>query len=165
LIKRDSRGIVGFTTCAHEYTLPFVAAELIRIEGLGPMFEPSVRMTRADDLQAREIEWLWDDRVPLGMTTLFPGDPKLGKSCVTRAMAAALSGGRSLPVGEVPNKRASTILMSAEDDRSWVIPPRLKAANADLSKVHMLESIVRADRQKRDRSDTGELRKPKYRPA
>jgi len=111
------------------------------------MFEPSVRMTRAVDLEAREIEWLWDGRVPLGMMTLFAGDPKLGKSYVTLAMAAALSRGRAMPGGEVPNRPASTILMSAEDDPARVILPRLKAADADLSKVHILESIVRASGQ------------------
>jgi putative DNA primase/helicase len=111
------------------------------------MFEPSVRMTRAVDLEARDIEWLWAGRVPLAMMTLFAGDPKLGKSYVTLAMAAALSRGRALPGGEVPNRPASTILMSAEDDPARVILPRLKAANADLSKVHILESIVRASGQ------------------
>ena len=101
-------------------------------------------MTRALDLEAREIEWLWAGRVPLGMMTLFAGDPKLGKSYVTLAMAAALSRGRALPGGEVPNRPASTILMSAEDDPARVIVPRLKAAGADLAKVHILESIVLA---------------------
>ena len=108
------------------------------------MFGSSARMTRALDLEAREIEWLWAGRVPLGMMTLFAGDPKLGKSYVTLAMAAALSKGRALPGGEVPDQPASTILMSAEDDPPRVILPRLKAADADLAKVHILESIVMA---------------------
>jgi putative DNA primase/helicase len=108
------------------------------------MFGSSARMTRAVDFQAREIDWLWAGRVPLGMMTLFAGDPKLGKSYVTLAMAAALSRGRALPGGEVPIRPASTILMSAEDDPARVIVPRLKAAGADLAKVHMLESIVMA---------------------
>jgi putative DNA primase/helicase len=116
----------------------------MHVEGPVAMMEPSVRMTRAVDLEAREIEWLWAGRVPLGMMTLFAGDPKLGKSYVTLAMAAALSRGRGLPGGAVPSRPASTILMSAEDDPARVILPRLKAADADLAKVHILESIVMA---------------------
>ncbi len=53
--------------------------------------ENRVRMTCAFDLEPREVEWLWAGRVPLGMITMFAGDPKLGKSIVTLAMAAAVS--------------------------------------------------------------------------
>ena len=56
-----------------------------------------VRMRRALDVEPREIDWLWVGRVPLGMTTMFAGDPKLGKSYVTLAMAAALSRGDLCP--------------------------------------------------------------------
>jgi AAA domain len=51
--------------------------------------ENRVRLTCAFDLEPREVEWLWVGRVPLGMITMFAGDPKLGKSFVTLAMAAA----------------------------------------------------------------------------
>jgi putative DNA primase/helicase len=74
---------------------------------------------------------------------MFAGDPKLGKSLVTLAMAAALSRGLPLPSSERPDQRGSTILMSAEDDPARTIVPRLRAANADLAKVHILESVVR----------------------
>ena len=50
---------------------------------VGPASERGVRMTRAVDFEPREIEWLWTGRVPLGMMTLFAGDPKLGKASVT----------------------------------------------------------------------------------
>ena len=39
-----------------------------------------VRITCASDLRPREVDWLWAGRVPLGMITMFAGDPKLGKS-------------------------------------------------------------------------------------
>ena len=102
-------------------------------------------MTRALDVEPREIDWLWAGRVPLGMMTMFAGDPKLGKSFVTLAMAAALSRGLPLPLSERPDQPASTILMSAEDDPARTIVPRLIAAGADLAKVHILESVVRAN--------------------
>ncbi len=58
--------------------------------------ERGVRMTCTVQLEPREVEWLWAGRVPLGMITLFAGDPKLGKSFVTLAIAAALSRGLAL---------------------------------------------------------------------
>ena len=107
--------------------------------------ETGVKMTRALDVQSREIGWLWTGRVPLGMMTMFAGDPKLGKSFVTLAMAAALSRGLPLPLSNWPDRPGSTILMSAEDDPARTVVPRLMAAGADLAKVHILESIVRAN--------------------
>src|SRR5580692_10079606 len=107
--------------------------------------ENRVRLTCAFDLEPRDVEWLWSGRVPLGMITMFAGDPKLGKSLVTLAMAAALSRGLPLPMSDLPHRQGSTILMSAEDDPIRTIVPRLEAAGADLTKVHILESIIRAN--------------------
>jgi len=103
------------------------------------------RLTCAVNLKPREVEWLWFGRVPLGMITMFAGDPKLGKSYVTLAMAAALSRGLPLPMGERPDRAGSTILMSAEDDPARTIVPRLMAAGADLAKVHLLDSVILAN--------------------
>jgi len=110
--------------------------------------ERGVRMTRALDLEPREIDWLWAGRVPLGMMTMFAGDPKLGKSYVTLAMAAALSRGLPLPSSDQPNRPGSTILMSAEDDSARTIVPRLIAAGADLAKVHILEDALRRAKER-----------------
>ena len=76
---------------------------------------------------------------------MFAGDPKLGKSYVTLAMAAALSRGLPLPMGERPDRAGSTILISAEDDPARTIVPRLTAAGAELAKVHFLDSVILAD--------------------
>ena len=107
--------------------------------------ERRVKLTRAVDLGSRQVEWLWPGRVPLGMITMFAGDPKLGKSYVTLAMAAAVSRGLPLPMGEFPNRPGSVILMSAEDDPARTIVPRLTAAGADLTKVYILESLILAN--------------------
>jgi putative DNA primase/helicase len=102
-------------------------------------------MTRADQIEPREIEWLWADRVPLGMITMFAGDPKLGKSFVTPAMAASVSRGLALPRSDRPSRPASTILMSAEDDPPRTIAPRLVAAGPDPSKIHVIQSVILAN--------------------
>ena len=66
--------------------------------------ENRARLTCASDVEPREVEWLWEGRVPLGMITMFAGDPKLGKSLVTLAMAAAVS--RAALADERPSPRA-----------------------------------------------------------
>ena len=126
---------------------------LAAVDPLGPPPEaktvaaprPRFRMTRAADVTCRPVEWLWGDRVPRGMLSLFAGDPKLGKSLVTIATAAAVSRGAALPGDDPPDGPGSVVLLSAEDDSARTIVPRLKAAGADLSRVHILESVYLAD--------------------
>lgn len=100
-----------------------------------------VVMRRASDIKPESVEWLWRDRLPLGMLSLFAGDPKQGKSFVTMALAAAVSRGAPLPHGDVPDGPGSVVLMSAEDDASRTIVPRLKSSGADLTKIHVLEAV------------------------
>ncbi len=104
-----------------------------------------MRITCATQIEPREVEWLWRSSVPLGMITMFAGDPKLGKSLVTLAMASALSRGRALPESSVPSRPASTIVMSAEDDPARAIVPRLASAGADLNKIHIIDSVILAN--------------------
>jgi putative DNA primase/helicase len=106
---------------------------------------PGVRLNCCADIVPRELEWLWAGRVPIGMLTMFAGDPKLGKSYVALSIAAAITRGAPLPGGAVSDGPGSVIIMSAEDEKSRTIVPRLKAADADLSKIHILESIVMID--------------------
>src|SRR5262249_6783705 len=74
--------------------------------------------------------------------TTFSGDPKLGKSFVTLSIAAAVSRGAPLPDDDPPDRPGSVILLSAEDDPARTIVPRLCAAGADLTRIHILESII-----------------------
>jgi hypothetical protein len=130
--------------------------EPVAVNQRGNLVAPMVKMICAADIEPREVEWLWYGHVPLGMLTLFAGDPKLGKSYVTIAMAAAVSRGAPLPGDAAPERPASVILMSAEDDPARTIVPRLKAAGATLSRVHILESIILP----RDEPGEGEQTRP-----
>jgi RecA-family ATPase len=100
-----------------------------------------VVMRRASDIEPLDVDWLWKDRVPLGMLTLFAGDPKCGKSFVTIHLAAAVSRGASLLFGDPPDGPASVVILNAEDDPARTIVPRLKAAGADLSRIHIIEAV------------------------
>jgi bifunctional DNA primase/polymerase-like protein/AAA domain-containing protein/primase-like protein len=92
------------------------------------------------DIPPEALRWLWPGRIPLGKLTLLIGDPGLGKSLVTLGMAAAVSRGLEYPDGAVC-ERGGVLLLSAEDDPSDTIRPRLDAAGADLSRIHILEAI------------------------
>jgi hypothetical protein len=98
---------------------------------------------RADQVPVRQVDWLWQHRVPLRKVTVFDGDPEMGKSTIMEAdVAARVTKGRPMPDG-APNpfggQPRDVVIMSAEDDADDTIVPRLMAAGADLYRVHFLE--------------------------
>lgn len=62
------------------------------------------------------------------------------KSQVTVYLAANITLGRDFPDGE-KCPQGNVIFLSAEDDPEDTIVPRLKAADADCSKVHIVDAI------------------------
>ncbi len=99
----------------------------------------------AADIKPEEIDWLWPQRLPLGKCVVFAGEGGLGKSMVLVSIAATVSNGREWPCGEGQSRCGSVIILSAEDDAADTIVPRLIAAGADRSKVHILEAVRKDD--------------------
>lgn len=98
-------------------------------------------VTSFSDIRPQPVSWLWKDRIALGKVTLIVGDPGLGKSLSTVDIAAKVSTGSVWPVDAVPAPLGDVVFISAEDDPADTIRPRLDAAGADPSRVHVLRSI------------------------
>lgn len=99
-------------------------------------------IVRVGDVQRQAVRWLWPGRVPLGKVSLLAGDPGLGKSMLTLDMGARLSTGRPWPdAPDTTTEPGGVIILSAEDDVADTIRPRLEAAGADLSRVHVLNGV------------------------
>lgn len=96
---------------------------------VGSLSEVSLDFVRASDLQLRPVDWLWQQRIPLGALTLLAGEPGLGKSLMSVLLAARLS------LGELGEEPATSLFLTAEDSREHVVLPRLLAAGADLGRV------------------------------
>ena len=99
----------------------------------------------AADIKPEKIDWLWEERLPLGKCVLVAGEGGLGKSMLLAWIAAAVSRGDQWPCGEGQSRCGSVIILSAEDDAADTIVPRLMAADADCSKVHILEAVRKDD--------------------
>ncbi len=99
------------------------------------------------DVVAEQVQWLWPKRIPLGKVTVFEGHPDVGKSTVSIDIAARVSKGMPMPDGSRPELTgpAAVILVSAEDAAADTIRPRLDAAGADVSRVHLLTDIEDID--------------------
>lgn len=99
------------------------------------------RLIRVDEVECKEVDWLWRPYVPRGMVTLLEGDPGLGKSWITMAIAKAVSTGTALP-GQPALSPQKVLIGSAEDLPEYSIAPRLKALGADCSLIYLMPNIV-----------------------
>lgn len=107
-----------------------------------PAHGPGSAVTiRISDVQRETVTWLWKDRIPIGKLTMLEGNPGLGKSWLTLAIATAVSTGAALP-GDSPRPPANVVLMSAEDGLGDTIRPRLEDMGADLNRVIALQGII-----------------------
>ena len=107
----------------------------------GVIHPASVILSNGSDIEPIPIEWLWPGRFALGKVSLIAGDPGGGKSQLTLDMAARITRGTLWPVDNVPAPIGSVVIISAEDDAADTIIPRLIAAGADLSKIHLFDAV------------------------
>jgi putative DNA primase/helicase len=103
-------------------------------------------VVRVADVKAEPISWLWPGRIPLGKVSLISGDPGLGKSLISIALAAHVTCGTRWPVDRTHCPRGDVLMLSAEDDIADTIRPRLEAAGADVARVHVLQMIRDMDK-------------------
>jgi putative DNA primase/helicase len=100
---------------------------------------------RASDITPEAVGWFWAGRLASGKTTLIGGDPGLGKSTFANKVGANVSKGGQWPCDEGSTPKRSVIVLCAEDGAADTIVPRLMAAEADLSKVHIVTAVHEAD--------------------
>jgi hypothetical protein len=94
------------------------------------------------DVQAQDIDWLWEKYIPFRAVTILDGDPGEGKSTISIDIAARVSKGLPMPTGpQEPREPAGVLLLSAEDDLARTIRPRLDEAGADTSRVFALDAV------------------------
>ena len=106
------------------------------------------RLVTLATVEAQETEWLWEGYIPQGAITIIDGDPGLGKSQLTVDLAARITRGDAMPPHTAPDstyKPGGVLLLSCEDDASRTIKPRLDAAGADVTRVHLLAAIESSD--------------------
>lgn len=139
----EAKGI-GFGTLVHHarnsgYTGATPSKPLMH------QLKPSGRLVTvcAADIEPEHVEWLVDQSFPLGMLAVIGGQPGLGKSQISINLAAGVTTGKGLPGTGGFSNLGSVIILANEDDASRTIRPRLDAAGADISKVHIVEGVAR----------------------
>jgi replicative DNA helicase len=94
------------------------------------------------DIEAEQVDWLWQGRIPRGMVTIAAGDPGVGKSFVMVALSAGLSVGAALPGEDRSRQPTGSLLVSYEDAAGVTLKQRLAACGADERMVHNLDGVV-----------------------
>lgn len=96
---------------------------------------------RASDVSPQPLRWLWLGWIASGKLTLLVGDPGLGKSGLAAGLASVVSRGAPWPVTGERAPKGSVLIVSTEDDPFDTIIPRLQAAGADTTEIHLLGEV------------------------
>jgi hypothetical protein len=102
---------------------------------------PLVVTIKAEDVQMKQKDWLWEGHLLRGALELLTGEPGFGKSQIQIHYVACATAGLPWPDGAPAIEPVNVIMVTAEDALDTDVVPRLKAAGADLKRVHMLKYI------------------------
>ena len=98
----------------------------------------------AADVEIEDYDWVWPGRFALKKIGLIVGLPDEGKGLVFSDIAARITRGDLWPCGEGQAPLGNIIMLSAEDDVSDTIVPRLLAAGADHKRIEIISMMREA---------------------
>ena len=108
-----------------------------------PRWEPvQLADIPATEVKMSTVTWLWPNRFALGKLGIIAGLPDEGKGQLANYIVARVTTGGSWPMGEGRSPIGNVVILQAEDGLSDTVVPRLAAAGADLSRVHLLGLVA-----------------------
>jgi hypothetical protein len=114
--------------------------------GLDPDPDLALVTVRASEVKMEKLEWLWQERIPLGKITWFCGLPDCGKTFQAIDLVARVSSGRDFPDGTANKWKEREVLLGVtEDGIADTVVPRLVAAKANLENVHIIKCVTPED--------------------
>lgn len=106
-----------------------------------PAPQGTLELLRGDMIAFQPIEWLWAGWLARGKLHILAGAPGTGKTTIALALAACVTQGGLWPDGSSATK-GDVVIWSGEDDPQDTLAPRLKAAGADMTRVHIVSGIT-----------------------
>ena len=97
-----------------------------------------LKLINMRDVEVESVSWLWYPFIPYGKVTIIQGDPGEGKTTLVLQTIARLTKGESI-IDEKEKPPINVIYQTAEDGLADTIKPRLLSANADCSKVLVID--------------------------
>ena len=102
-------------------------------------------LVRASEIEVSAVNWLWPQRIVGDGLTIITGPVGISKSLISVDVAARVTTGGKWPDGTGHAQQGSVILFGAEDDAGKIVVPRLTAAGAELSRVHVCQGTMAGD--------------------
>jgi hypothetical protein len=109
---------------------------------LASLSDEELGLTKATDILARPVRWLWRYRLACGAMALVAGDGGAGKSMVLLWIAARVSRGDPWGDGSGDAPMGDVIILSAEDRPEDTIKPRLQAMDAQMSRISIMRAQI-----------------------
>ena len=97
------------------------------------------------DIEQENIQWLWKNKIALGMLTLLAGRGGEGKSYFSAYLASQISRGGVWPDGSPVEKGCTVFLGPGEDPLPQIVRPRLETLDADLSLICEFRGVFLED--------------------
>ena len=113
-------------------------------KGKKDMFEPKNRcrtMEKMSEVEEQKVRWIWKPYLPFGKVSVVHGEPGAGKSIFAARLAAACTNRRYLP-GMEELEPCRVLYLTADDDLSDMVRPRLAEAGADLDLVYAIHDML-----------------------
>ena len=97
-----------------------------------------LKLINMQDIEVEAVEWLIYPLIPYGKITIIQGDPGEGKTTLVLQIIARLTKGESI-MDEEAKEPINVIYQTAEDGLGDTIKPRLLSAEADCSRVLVID--------------------------
>jgi putative DNA primase/helicase len=117
------------------------AYKRIKNKNYCPIESISVVKQRFSDCQPEAVQWLMQNKIPMGMLTAFVGDPGEGKTFLAIEIASRISRGEPLPGSSRALVSGYTVYLSAENPLNFVLVPRALACGADMTKLIHIPAV------------------------
>ena len=120
-------------------------AELLTRAAAAPKYQPpALQSVSAADVTMTAVDWLWPNRFALGKLGLIVGLPDEGKGLLISYIAAQVTTGGAWPLDEGCAVQGNVLLLTAEDNPSDTVVPRLAAAGADRTRIEIVKMVREA---------------------
>jgi hypothetical protein len=117
-----------------------------------------MKWLKISEVSEREISWVWRGYIPRGKLTHIHGEFNTGKTSLTLAVIAAVTGGHPLPGRSSPCEPIPVLLQMPGDTLCDVVKPRLTKCGANCDLIHLFPFAPRRE----DHADIDDIKDAIY---